>query len=153
MEVIGIYQSVLRGIIEDCEDSHLLCVVLEKPVYTIETNGKQYTKNGFHLHFPNCFLNKKDQEQHLIPRIKRRVKENKVFENLNIDDSSTVIDDKICSVNWLMYGSSKAPNMEPYKATRVIDYQGHKISLETAFKDYLLYDYKEQFIDIRNNVE
>lgn len=152
-EIIGIYQSVLRGIIEDCEDEHLLCIVLEKPVYTIETNERQYTKNGFHLHFPNCFLNKNDQELHLIPRIKKRVKENKVFENLNIEDSSSVIDDKVCTVNWLMYGSSKAPNMEPYRATRAIEHDGNEISIEAAFRDYLLYDDKQQFIDIRNNVE
>lgn len=152
LEIIGIYQSVLRQIIEDCEETHLLCVVLEKPVYTIESNGRQYTKNGFHLHFPACFLNKNDQEQHLIPRIKRRVYEAKVFENLNIEDSSSVIDDKVCSVNWLMYGASKGPNMDPYTATRVIDYRGNNIDFETAFKDYLLYDNREQFIDIRNKV-
>ena len=58
-DVVEIYQSVLRNIIEDCTDDHLLCVVLEKDMYTIVKNGLTIYKSGFHLQFPNCFLSKK----------------------------------------------------------------------------------------------
>ena len=52
-QIIQIYQSVLRTIVYNCGDSNLTCVLLEKPIYYINTNDKRYVKNGFHLKFPS----------------------------------------------------------------------------------------------------
>ena len=41
-------------------------MLLEKQMYYIDTDEHTYAKNGFHLHFPNLFLSKVDQEIHLI---------------------------------------------------------------------------------------
>ena len=57
-DVVEIYQSVLRNIIEDCTDEHLLCVVLEKDMYTLVKNEMKIWKHGFHIQFPNCFISK-----------------------------------------------------------------------------------------------
>ena len=40
-DIIEIYQSVLRNIVQDCTDDNLLCVVLEKPIYSINKNEKR----------------------------------------------------------------------------------------------------------------
>jgi hypothetical protein len=82
MSIIQIYQSVLRDIVEELSDEHLTCVLLEKPIYLLDVGENVYVKNGFHLHFPNIFLNKIDQEVHLIPRVCKMVKEYNVFSNL-----------------------------------------------------------------------
>lgn len=51
-EVVEVYQSVLRKIVEGCTDTQLTCVLLEKPLYRVKKNGISYAKHGFHIHFP-----------------------------------------------------------------------------------------------------
>jgi len=152
-QVIDIYQSVLRNIVEDCSDDQLLCVLLEKPMYYISAGETTYAKNGFHLHFPNLFLSKVDQEVHLIPRVKDATQELKIFSNLGYEDSSSVIDKACCTVPWLIYGSRKSEDMDPYKATKVFLSDGSEISIEEAFKNYKIYDMKEKPISFEGNVQ
>ena len=152
-QIIEIYQSVLRQIVNNCDDDNLLCVLLEKPIYWVNSGEISYAKNGFHLHFPNIFLNKADQEIHLLPRVRELVKEMKIFNNLGIEDSSSVIDKAACKNHWLVYGSRKSEDMEPYVVTNVISSDGNHMSLEEAFTDYKIYDNNEKELDIRNRVE
>lgn len=154
-DLIQIYQSVFRNTIDECTDDHLLCVVLEKPMYSIvNKKGKKIWKSGFHLHFPNCFLSKNEQETHILPRVKELTRDSNIFENLNIEDSSSVIDVSYLTVPWLMYGCRKdGENMKPYKVTDVYNSECKSISIENAFKYYQLYDVKEQLIDIHGKVE
>jgi P4 family phage/plasmid primase-like protien len=151
-KVIDIYQSILRNIVEECSDSNLMCVLLEKPMYYISAGETTYAKNGFHLHFPNLFLSKVDQEVHLIPRVKDSVKEQQLFMDIGYDDSSLVIDKACCTVPWLLYGSRKSEDMDPYKVTKIFNSEGNTISLEEAFSDYLIYDMKEKSICVKNNI-
>ena len=151
--IIEIYQSVLRNIVEDCTDEQLLCVVLEKPIYRVTKNDSTFVKNGFHIHFPNIFLKKTDQEVQLIPRIKDLISESNIFSNIGIEDSGSVIDDACCKVPWLLYGSRKNENSEAYLVTKIINYEGNEISLDKAFKHYKIYNHKEKLINIKNNIE
>ena len=153
VQVIGVYQSILRNIVEDCTDDNLLCVLLEKSMYYIEAGENIWTKSGFHLHFPNVFLSKADQEIHLIPRVQEMVSEMKIFENLGIEDSAIVVDKACCTVPWLLYGSRKSEDMDPYKVTKVFTSDCDEISLEEAFSSYCIFDIKEKPINIRNKVE
>jgi DNA-directed RNA polymerase subunit F len=153
-DVVQIYQSVLRNTIEDCTDDHLLCVVLEKPMYFIIKNGIKIYKSGIHYHFPNCFLSKVEQETHIIPRVKQALRELNVFENLDIEDSSTLLDENYTKTPWLIYGCRKdGENMIPYKVSKVINSEGNEISLDEAFKYYSIYDVKEQLVDIKGRIE
>ena len=152
-QIIDIYQSILRNIVEDCNDDHLLCVLLEKPMYYISAGDTTYAKNGFHLHFPNLFLSKVDQEVHLIPRVKNATQELKIFANLGYEDSSSVIDKACCTVPWLIYGSRKSEDMDPYKVTSVFLSDGSEMTIEEAFKNYKIYDMKEKCIPIQENIK
>lgn len=152
-QIIDIYQSILRNIVEDCNDDHLLCVLLEKPMYYISAGDTTYAKNGFHLHFPNLFLSKIDQEVHLIPRVKNATQELKIFANLGYEDSSSVIDKACCTVPWLIYGSRKSEDMDPYKVTSVFLSDGSEMTIEEAFKNYKIYDMKEKCIPIQENIK
>lgn len=152
-QIIEVYQSVLRNIVERCTDEHLLCVLLEKPMYYISAGETTYAKNGFHLHFPNIFLSKVDQEVHLIPRVQDMVRQMNIFSDLGIVDSSSVIDKACCSVPWLMYGSRKSEDMDPYKVTKIFTSEGIEIDLEDAFQNYHIFDIKEKPIKISGNVE
>uniref|UniRef100_A0A6C0H449 SF3 helicase domain-containing protein n=1 Tax=viral metagenome TaxID=1070528 RepID=A0A6C0H449_9ZZZZ len=152
-QLIDVYQSVLRNIVEGCTDDHLLCVLLEKPMYYISAGATSYAKNGFHLHFPNLFLSKVDQEVHLIPRVKDATQELRIFSDLGYEDSSVVIDKACCTVPWLIYGSRKSEDMDPYKVTKVFTSDGSEISLDDAFKNYRIYDMREKTIDIKGKIQ
>ena len=152
-DVVEIYQSVLRNIIEDCTDDHLLCVVLEKDMYTIKKNEMLIYKHGYHLHFPNCFLSKSEHENHLIPRIQIALKELNVFANLGYEDSSVLLDAGYLKAPWLLYGGRKeGDHMKPYNVTKVINSLGKNISIEEAFQYYNIYNVSDQLIDIKNDI-
>jgi len=152
-QMIDVYQSILRNIVENCTDNNLLCVLLEKPMYYISAGETTYVKNGFHLHFPNLFLSKVDQEVHLIPRVKDAAQEMRIFADLGFEDSSVVIDKACCTVPWLLYGSRKSEDMDPYKVTKVFTSDGTELDVEQAFKNYIIYDMREKQIPIRNNIQ
>lgn len=152
-EVIGVYQSVLRKIVEGCTDTQLTCVLLEKPLYRINKNGVSYAKHGFHIHFPYCFLNKVDQEVHLIPRVQEMLKDLKTFEDLGFEDSGEMIDKSCCKVPWLLYGSRKEKGMDPYKISKVFNSEGTEVDMEEALKRYPLFDMRERLIKIKGKVE
>lgn len=147
-QVIEVYQSILRQIVEDCTPEKLLCVVLEKPVYYIESNGVTYIKSGLHLSFVNMFLSKTNQDVHLIPRVREALKELETFADLGIEDSGTVIDNGYLRAPWLLYGCRKSPEMDPYVVTKVIDAEGNELEIEKALKNYRLYNTSEELIRI-----
>jgi P4 family phage/plasmid primase-like protien len=152
-EVIEVYQSVLKDIVEDCTDQQLTCVLLEKPLYRVSNNNVTYAKHGFHIHFPYCFLNKVDQEIHLIPRVQDSLKNRKTFSDIGFEDSGALIDKSCCKVPWLLYGSSKDQGMDPYLVSKVFNSKGNEIDLEQAFKKYPLFDMQEKLIKITGKVE
>ena len=154
-QLIQIYQSVLRNIVDNCEEKHLICCLLEKPIYKVEKNdGLVYLKNGFHLHFPHLFLSKSDQEQHLIPRVIDLLKEHKTFDNLCKElDSTSLLDKNYCNVPWLLYGSVKSEDKEPYKLTKIYNIECEEISKEEAFRNYAIYDNRERLIKIEGDIE
>lgn len=150
--VVQIYQSVLRNIVEDCNDHHIMCVLLEKPIYYLSVKDTMYIKNGFHLHFPNLFMSKVAQEIHLIPRIQEELKKRDIFSDLGITDSSSVFDKAYCTVPWLLYGSRKSEDMEPYRATWVFNSSGDRVSVEEGLKMCRIFDQQERLIDIKGKV-
>lgn len=150
--VVSIYQSVMRQVIQDCSDEDLICVVLEKNMYTLTKNNTTYLKHGFHLHFPYCFLDKKDQELQIIPRVKEELRTCNLFSRLGIENSGDVIDKGCCSVPWLTYGSRKNETAQPYEVTKVYDANLETVSLENAFKRYMLYNEREKLIPIAGKV-
>jgi phage/plasmid-associated DNA primase len=150
--MIEVYQSILRNIVDSCDDNMLTCVLLEKPIYYITNGDTQYIKNGFHLHFPNLFLTKEDQNVHLFPRVKKEVSDMKLFADIGIADSETAVDACSCSVPWLLYGSRKSEDSEPYKFSKVFNSDCKEVSLEHALSDYSLYDHDEELIDVSGKV-
>ena len=147
-KVIEVYQSVLKNIVDNCTPEMLMCVLLEKEPYFISG----YCKHGFHLHFPNLFLSRGDLESHLIPRVRDQIRESEVFADLGIEDSGKTVDEACVKNAWLLYGSRKSEELQPYKVTKIYNADGDEIELESAFRKYQLFDEKEKLISIRGNV-
>lgn len=152
-QVIEVYQSVLRNIVDECTDENLMCVVLEKPLYYLPAGETNYAKNGFHLHFPSLFISKQNMTVHVIPRVQKVIREMQIFKNLGIEDSGTVVDDAITRNAWLIYGSRKSEEMDPYIVTKVISSEGTELELEEAFQNYELLDDSERPMNIKGRVK
>lgn len=155
LDVIKLFQDILRNIVDDCCDRHLLCVLLEKPMSSSYDEDKDITllSNGFHLAFPYVFLHKKDQEAHLIPRVKNELKSFNIFENLGIQSSDKLFDDCHLRNPWLLYGSRKDSSKSPYLLTKIYNAELEEVSLEEAFKYYEIFDSRDQLINIKGKVE
>jgi P4 family phage/plasmid primase-like protien len=152
MQVVNIYQSVLKIILEKVSNDALLCVVLEKPMTEITKGNKIYLKNGFHLHFPHVVLQKVSQEIQLIPRVQNILKEKQTFISLGIEDSSEPIDKACCKVPWLMYGSRKSQDQIPYTATKCVTHEGKILTIQEAFNNYTIYDSKQGTLSVGDKV-
>ena len=149
-KLVKTYQEVLRKIVDDCEASHLTCVVMtKKPYISQRPSGEVYIKHGFHLHFPGTFLSKVEQEAHLIPRVKEEVQRIRLFADAGFPDSAGVLDTSYCSVPWLVYGSRKAPDKDPYLFSRLINANSEDVSIEEGLQDYIIFDPTECEIDMR----
>lgn len=153
ISLVSIYQHIIRSIVEDCTDETLTCVLLEKPLYRIEKNENTYVKNGFHLHFPYCFLKRSEQEVHIIPRVKDKLNEMKTFENLGFENSGDVIDTCVLRNPWLLYGSRKEEHLDAYTITKIYNSDCEKITLQEAFSHYCIYDNDEELIQFVNDIE
>lgn len=159
--LVRIYQDVLQTVVQELHPDQLTCVLLEKPKYSSAEN--QY-KNGFHLHFPGLFLSRVDQEILVVPRVRRLMAENAhgiltFFEQFSSSlvgppKISDLIDTGALKNAWLLYGSRKSEDQEPYSVSRVYDYMGRQVSLEEAFIDYPLYDEEEErILLVASNIE
>jgi len=138
-KLIKIYQNVLREVVENCSDKMLQCVLLEKPMYKTHSGGSVYVKNGFHLHFPWCFLSRQDLNVHVYPRIQQEVQG--LFAYIGLDDPLDIVDSAVTKNAWLLYGCVKeGSRMKPYQITTVYDHELKKVSPREAFKKYKLYD-------------
>lgn len=150
-KLVEIYQMVLNELIE-CTPENLMCVFLSKRPYTIDKDDTRFMKHGFHLHFPNLFLRKIDQELYVIPRVKNEIKRIQLFKDFgNLDsDINRIIDKATCKNPWLMYGSKKQVGMESYSINTIYDCEMNELTLDQAFTDYILYDHLEQRIPMND---
>lgn len=134
--VIHAYQHAIKQVVLQPEDETYTCVVLEKPAYEVEICGEKYVKNGFHLHFPKCFLDKKVQEVYIIPIVKKEIQH--LFDDIG---ATNFIDENVTNIHWLLYGSSKSATSKPYVATRVYNSKGVETTFEEALGDYKCIQY------------
>lgn len=148
-KIVYIYQDILKFILKDYENSDLTCFLLEKTKPYIKGS---VVKNGFHLHFPFIFMDKKDIDVHLISRVIKRVEEEAVFEDIGIEHSGDLID-KCCTRNpWLLYGGRKDTKLEPFLLSKIYDYNLREISLDHALRNFRLYDSNEEEVKFNNDL-
>lgn len=129
--VVKIIQTILYDICVNLTDESLMCIVLEKPGYEC----KSFYKNGFHLHFINCIVEKHIYQRIIYPRILEELKRQDVFNDIfNFDECNVGytyedIFDPACFRNpWLMYGSRKEIGAGTYEITNIIDSKSNVIS-------------------------
>ena len=103
------YQTILKENIIDISTDNLICFLLEKP----SRLEKGVRKHGFHLHFPKIFVTISDFKY--------------LFQKFNTFRFPL---DDVSNKTWLMYGSTKTKNQQPYIATACFQDGGIEANLE-----------------------
>lgn len=119
--MVKCYMRVLRNVIPNLKDDDLFCLLMEKKGYIEEKNHRKYLKNGFHIHFPNILLTRRQQEFLLTPLVKKEMKENKLDLPYGVNYNNW-IDDSVMKGKgkpWFLYGSRKTMDTEPYLCSRI----------------------------------
>lgn len=134
--LIGCYHKVIDDIVDNSqvkmEPRYKYCVLLEKPSPRTE---KGFGKDGFHLHFPYFYAEPWVQLTTIRNRAIELVVERHVFDGIPFKVSiEKVFDANVPKNPWLMYGSRKAVNAEPYIATKFYNENLEMIPAKTFFK-------------------
>lgn len=148
MLLVTTYQNTIRTIVHNCSAKHLMCFVLEKEPYVLQSGDSYYLKSGLHIHFPFTFISKADHEAHFTPRLKRALDYTSLFKGLGYAKPSDVIDGCYTRNPWLMYGSKKSESMQPYVLTRIISEDNAELKVEEALHGAVIYDSEETPITI-----
>ena len=121
--------DILESVLELNNARDLVCVLLEKPAYS----HREQIKHGFHLQFPFLFLSKVAIEVYILPRLWRAIP--------TLQTKNTHLDCKASTNAWLMYGSCKNEESEPYTVSKVLSPDGD-LTLD-VFNGYALYDLED----------
>lgn len=151
--LIKICQTSIRKLVKDVTPNHLICYVLTRSPYKKFKNGVNTIKSGFHLHFPYIFLTQRDLKSNLFPHIKHNVKQSNIFCDINVRDSSSLLDEGVIKHNtcWLLYGSTKDSKLEPYEISLVFDHNLNNIELKKSLEGFFHYNTKGDSIYFRGN--
>ena len=146
-QLIQLCQNTLFEKVEGLTHEMLLGVYLSKdPSYDTQ---KEKWKHGIHLHFPHIFLDINSLKQ-LTQPISNLLQDTNIFSLF--PNKASLIDERVHIVPWLLYGSAKE-GKAPYLFNSAYDFKLKNISLEKAFKNYVIYDSREKPIDIKGKVE
>jgi P4 family phage/plasmid primase-like protien len=158
--MVHIYQDVIREVVKDFTESELLCVLLEKPMYQSPDNYDHW-KNGFHLHFPNLFISRVDQEIIIIPRVRQLMAENRYgildeFQTfseqlVNVERITQLIDTASTRNAWLLYGSRKTEEQQPYSISKLYDHNLNHVDILDAFRDCRIFDGEDEQIELNDS--
>ena len=130
-------QAYLWVNIENVEYKYLDCAIMTKDPYLKEEKGIWYNKHGYHLQFPNCFLNQEDMKRFAT----------------HFNAKYPFFDKCIHYVSWLLYGSKKSENSGCYSVQKVVDFELREYLPSEYFKNYKIYDDCENQIEFTQPIE
>lgn len=145
-QLIKLYQQTIYEKVDGLTEEMLTCIYLSKDAY--QDNNK--LKHGLHLHFPFIWMSIESLKQ-VTTHISNLIQETNIFEKF--PDKTKLIDSRVHNVPWLLYGSSKGKEKEPYLFNKAYTFKLKNITLEKAFNNYKLYNSREKEIDIKDKVE
>lgn len=127
--IIRIYFKMLDRLFPNIDPKEYTCIVLEKSPYMDKDKG--IVKHGFHLQFPYLCLSVENHKNHIIPEVRKLV--NDYFR-------ADVFDANVINTPWLLYGSKKSKDKEPYLVTRIYSNEYELIDPEDFIRDFPLVD-------------
>lgn len=133
-------RATVRKLYEDVTEKTLMCLVLEKGRQMRPVPDKEGVfKDGWHLHFPYCHINKLQQKTEVRQEVLRLLHEKKCLSDLtdiSLNTLENAYDAEIPNVYWLMYGSCKETDTATWQITHCIDSSGKTCFLENVFENF-----------------
>ena len=136
-KIVGFYRKEITKAVggDDLDEQYLWCVVLEKKTPRYEG---EFVKDGFHLHFPH-FVCEPWACEYLQRKIMTLIRDANLFADIKtIHGTGAGAIDKICDSIarnvWLMYGSSKALDKEPFLVSCALDEKGEALEFADMFQ-------------------
>lgn len=143
-QIVSIYQNIIReSVVPDVfEEKMLVCVLLEKSdlrEWSDSTHGV-IDKDGFHLHFPHFITDVWTCDEYIRSKAISEIVSEDIFGECSfLEDIDSIHDHHIAAKTWLMYGSAKSKNSEPFLYSKVYgscnDGGCEEIGLRDAFED------------------
>ena len=122
--IISEYINNIKEYVVSITETQTLCFVMEK---SKPVKNKTKIKDGIHLIFPYIYVGKQ-LEHKLRHDIIKTIDSKNMFADIKevtteLNDTSKIIDHSVIDTNnWLMYGSRKSKELEPYLLTKVYKY-------------------------------
>lgn len=148
--VMSVYQKVIKEVVREWKPRNCVCLFLEKENPYV--SGEK-VKGGFHLHFPRLWIRNCDHDLHIYPRVVAYLNEEhpNLFSKLNEQHTGDLIDKKVCSKHWLLYGGCKSDIAGSYRFSKAFDCNGEEMTLMEAMSGYKIYNTYEEEIHIEND--
>jgi len=130
-QVIQCFHRVLETCLYEPKQEVFTCFLLEKPARV--SAGK--LKNGFHLHFPFAHFSVKNIKETIFPTVKIEMDSfcyadgRRLF---GLAKPSVTLDSNTPTLPWLMYGSKKCAESDPYLYTKIFDRNCQQVALEAV---------------------
>lgn len=116
------------------QNKMLYCVVSEKPE---PRQDGDVIKDGLHFFFPFLYCNGWFNDVYVPNEVTKMMKEEKLFATEKYMESiDTVIDRKISTKVWMMYGSVSKEGSAYYKATHFLNEKSSKMKITQTFKHF-----------------
>jgi phage/plasmid-associated DNA primase len=131
-KIVRIYFQVFRDLFVSFDEERLVCCVLEKKNLSLTDQG--VVKDGFHLHFPFFVIEGHIQQTTLRKKAIELMKADKALTK-TFKKPEAIIDENVPSIPWLMYGSRKSADKEPYLVTKVFNKDCNEVMFEQIFGD------------------
>lgn len=135
-DILLVINRVLDELFE-IEDSVKTCLILEKSDTREDEN---IYKDGFHIHYPKFYIDKYSDDL-IKKKVNSTLELESTISHLINDPEISKFDNEnnIFSKSWLLYGSSKSMDSEPYLVTHIFDADINEIDFSTAFEDLSQY--------------
>jgi len=106
-KIVSAYQEAIKSVVAKDDDKFYFCFFLSKSPYI---RNKKECRHGFHLHFPYAVFTKDFLKNYFVSKVSEILREKKImWEGAKVDNACSY-----GSTPWLLYGSSKDANSEPY---------------------------------------
>lgn len=135
-KIHALYCEILKkSIHEDVFKSEMLiCIISEKSKPRSEGG---VIKDGLHLFFPYLHVDEWFMDTYMRENITKLIKRDKIwgFEKY-MESVDKLVDPKIATKVWMMYGSVSSPNAEYYKVKCALNEHQQEITLIEAFPSF-----------------
>ena len=144
VQVIQCFHRVFENCLHQPKKEVFWCFLLEKPARASDDKWK----NGFHLHFPFSHFSVKNIREIIFTAVKIEMDSfcyadgRRLF---GLAKPSVTLDSNTPTLPWLMYGSKKSADSDPYLYTKIFDRDMQQISLEQVVA-------AETFVDVEGQV-